>query len=383
MDERNIKVKNKVYIYKLVNGKYKKRGLFSVEDIGDRMIRFRKIPGGYAEAINITDLRQRLYILYLEDGAYIQFRGMVDMKKYMVEKEKEKFEEIKKEKGNRVMATMTKEIVKKMSSEGMSVAQIADHFTDSYPRMQAGILKAKITMLLSDKKAKRTRKVEQEGANTDIVIADEVATTETSATTSTHGKYWKQLPSFVEATSAINSHEEHPQTVESAAAEIKELAEIVDKQVTEAARKAAEKIIYASEGEIINYKKPVKYYIATGYLHKDRAEQLGEILKAAGGEITCEWWLNVESGDLADFAEIGKIEFQGIIDCDVFVCLMPGYLGTHTEIGAAAILNKKVIIHDVNSASIEKVVPCYYLKNVKWISGSELQLMAELLTHTA
>jgi hypothetical protein len=117
------------------------------------------------------------------------------------------------------MAKMTREAVKKMMEQGMSNSQMADYYAPSYPAMEKSLIMAKISMLLSDKKAGRTRKVELEGTNTDIVIVDEVAT------------------------SAINSHEEHPDDVESAAAEIKELAEIVDKQVTAAARVAAARIV--------------------------------------------------------------------------------------------------------------------------------------------
>jgi hypothetical protein len=122
-----------------------------------------------------------------------------------------------------------------------------------------------------------------------------------------------------------------------------------------------------------------KYYIATGYPHKDRAEQLASIIKAAGGEITYEWWANNESGDPAELAEIGKAEFQGIRDCDVFICLMPGFHGTHSELGAAIILGKRVIMHEADEAQSRPVVPCYYQDNVRRLFGSELQLVAEIL----
>jgi len=291
------------------------------------------------------------------DGRYDRKPSPVEVRKATPEERKKYgIEEPNKISNNEMedctMAKMTREAVKKMMEQGMSNSQMADYYAESYPAMKKSLIMAKISMLLSDVKLVRNRKVEQP-------------------------------LSPVEMTAEVNSHEEHPQTVESAAAEIKELAEIVDKQVTAAARKAAEKIIYASEGEIIEYKKPVKYYIATGYPHRDRAEQLANVIKAVGGIITCEWWLNDESGDIGELAEIGRKEFQGIRDCDVLVCLMPGYQGTHTELGAAVMLGKRVIIHDSDIESDRPVVPCYYQENVKWLHGSELQLVAELLTHTA
>lgn len=145
--------------------------------------------------------------------------------------------------------------------------------------------------------------------------------------------------------SAINSHEEHPENIAPAG---------------------------------VHHK--TKYYIATGYSHKERAEQLASVIKAAGGEVTCEWWTNIESRDPAELAEIGAEEFQGVRDCDMFVCMLPGHYGTHSELGAAVILGKKVILHSVDSHGFDgAVAPCYYQDNVKRLFGSELQLVAEIL----
>jgi|GEM_PF-4129315 len=223
----------------------------------------------------------------------------------------------------------------------MSNNDIAEHFLPAYPNMTKGRMTAKVFALMSDKSG-RPRK-----------IADPVDDERIQSATS-----------------------------------ITEAAEQAKKQVDNTAQESADKIKLSHAVDemmemVPDSRKPVKYYIATGYPHRGRAKQLGDVIKAVGGEITCEWWLGDESEDIAELAEIGKREFKGIRDCDVLVCLMPGYQGTHTELGAAVILGKKVIVHDIDVSLAKPLVPCYYQDNVKWIYGSELQLVAELLKVTA
>jgi transposase len=107
------------------------------------------------------------------DGRYDRSPGPVTTRQ-MTEEEREKYNQVKgqyvgavisgptsekvkqirdREMEEKFMATMTKEIVKKMALEGMDINQIAEQFEKSYPRMKLGMIKAKITMLLSDKKS--------------------------------------------------------------------------------------------------------------------------------------------------------------------------------------------------------------------------------------
>ena len=76
-------------------------------------------------------------------------------------------------------------------------------------------------------------------------------------------------------------------------------------------------------------------------------------------------------------SEVCEAEFKGVRECDVFVCLLPGLFGTHSELGAAVALGKKVLIHGIKPDNT--IVPCYYADNVKPIWGGELELVAEIL----
>lgn len=91
---------------------------------------------------------------------------------------------------------ITKETVRQMSASGMSAAEIAEHFLPAYPNMKKQLMMAKVAMLLSDKKPGRQK--------------------------------------------ADAGEEEHPEPEETTS--IKEIAEQVKKQVTDAARDSAERI---------------------------------------------------------------------------------------------------------------------------------------------
>jgi hypothetical protein len=230
MEAKNLKIGINVFLLKFHKGiynnlaGYKKVGLYAVEEITERMLLLRKNGSGYAETINILDLRQRIYRLQLEDGTEVKFPPMVNIKKLELEEKIKSNIEIEKikEEEKKIMDKLTREIVKKMTSEGMTVREIAEQFVKMYPKMKLSMIMAKVTMLMNDTRQGKPRKQKTEGTNADIIIADEIATSE------------------------VNSHEEHPEPppspVEAAAAEIKELADIVDKQVTEAAKSSGEKI---------------------------------------------------------------------------------------------------------------------------------------------
>lgn len=78
--------------------------------------------------------------------------------KKMTEEEKVKYGITAGESEDTNMAIMTKELVKQMRDGGMTTDQIAKQFESSYPKMKPNMVKAKITMLLSDKKSGKPAK---------------------------------------------------------------------------------------------------------------------------------------------------------------------------------------------------------------------------------
>lgn len=81
----------------------------------------------------------------------------------------------------------------------------------------------------------------------------------------------------------------------------------------------------------------MKIYIASGLENKDRTAKLMGELRIKGHEITYDW---TSHGDVRERGETvmrdtAKNEIQGIIDAELFIVLLPGGKGTHTELGAA------------------------------------------------
>ncbi|MEJ8738084.1 hypothetical protein WKT02_11555 [Erysipelotrichaceae bacterium HCN-30851] len=70
--------------------------------------------------------------------------------------------------------------------------------------------------------------------------------------------------------------------------------------------------------------------------------------------------------------EYAKSEFQGIIDSDVVIILLPAGRGTHIELGMALALNKKVYLCSLTEEefSVENTVAFYELPNITHLVGT-------------
>ncbi|MEF2781897.1 MAG: hypothetical protein U0N20_02245 [Clostridium sp.] len=70
--------------------------------------------------------------------------------------------------------------------------------------------------------------------------------------------------------------------------------------------------------------------------------------------------------------EYAKSEFQGIIDSDVVIILLPAGRGTHIELGMALALNKKVYLCSLTEEefSVENTVVFYELPNITHLVGT-------------
>jgi hypothetical protein len=318
MQNSNLTPGNQIKLYKKVRGGFKSTGIYTVVQVTSAMVALKKEDIGYTESVSVLDLRQRLVRIFLVDGTEVKFASLPDIKKLDEEHRNKVNEEYESmfREEREFMAVITREAVKKMFDEGKSVDEIVAEFKPSYPKARESILKAKVALYI--KESKKKKEVEPAPADEEEKIVDE-----------------------------------------------KQKEEAMQKCLDIAAPKISCK---------------TRYYISTGYDYKDRAEKLANIIKAAGGEITVEWWKYGATNAEDLLAELSEYEFKGIESCDVFVCMLPGYYGTHTELGAAVILKKKIILHAIEPEGFgSNQPPCYYAWNVKRIIGSELDLLAEVL----
>jgi hypothetical protein len=322
MQISNLTPGTQIKLYKKVRGGFKSTGIYTVVQVTNAMIVLKK-DIGYTKSVSVLDLRQRLARIFLVDGTEVKFASLPDIKKLDEEhrnKVNEEYESMFREE-REFMAVITREAVKKMFDEGKSVDEIVAEFKPSYPNARESILKAKVSLYINGKQAKESAKKKE---------------------------------------------------VEPAPAAEEEKI-VAEKQKEEAMQKCLDRAATKTS-------RKIRYYISTGYDYKDRAEKLANIIKAAGGEITVEWWKYGATNAEDLLAELSEYEFKGIESCDVFVCMLPGYYGTHTELGAAVILKKKIILHAIEPEGFgSNQPPCYYAWNVKRIIGSELDLVAEVL----
>jgi len=128
--------------------------------------------------------------------------------------------------------------------------------------------------------------------------------------------------------------------------------------------------------EPVSDRKPIQAYIATAYGERERAEQLAEIMRRIGYEITCEWWLLEYTDDPARLEEYATYDSDGIRRAELVVVLLPGGYGTHAELGIAIGLGKEIIIHESDQA-----IDCiyYHAPGLKWNRGTELELIKMLI----
>jgi hypothetical protein len=144
---------------------------------------------------------------------------------------------------------LTRETVKKLSDNGMTIDQIIEQLKPSYPNMHPAVMRGKISILLSNKPLGRPKKkFPEEAKNTD----------ETMDSLPSVGE---QLPGFdlppvksAEEISATNNHEDHPEPAtipEQPETEeypnIKETAEEVGRQFDQVAKDSMDRVKLAHE----------------------------------------------------------------------------------------------------------------------------------------
>jgi hypothetical protein len=94
----------------------------------------------------------------------------------------------------------------------------------------------------------------------------------------------------------------------------------------------------------------LKFYIATGLERGEEAKSLANALAFMGHEITYAWWEHgsVQTEGELRIAEVAVSELDGVYKADLFIALLPGGRGTHTEFGAALVLRqhpfKKIVL---------------------------------------
>jgi hypothetical protein len=85
----------------------------------------------------------------------------------------------------------------------------------------------------------------------------------------------------------------------------------------------------------------MRFYVASGYGNKENVLKFIKVLEDAGHECTFNWPLlgSVDEEDsikrLERIQELAEDELKAVISAEIFIALLPGGIGTHTELGMA------------------------------------------------
>ena len=119
----------------------------------------------------------------------------------------------------------------------------------------------------------------------------------------------------------------------------------------------------------------MKFYIASRLKNYEAVQRLSSKLKAEGWIHTHDWTVDISAKEMSvDFLkDIGMKEYDGVKNADVVIVLTPQGGGTHTELGMAIALNKKIYVcHDDDTyfKCDGNTSPFYWLPQVNRFVGS-------------
>lgn len=93
----------------------------------------------------------------------------------------------------------------------------------------------------------------------------------------------------------------------------------------------------------------MRFYVASGLGNSARARALIERLVAKGHTCTYDWTLHgdVRAEGHERMRDVSERELAGVTGAELFIALLPGGCGTHTELGMALASrgNKRIVLY--------------------------------------
>lgn len=119
----------------------------------------------------------------------------------------------------------------------------------------------------------------------------------------------------------------------------------------------------------------MNFYIAASLSEFELVRSASKILQERGWIHTYDWTLNCTGVDINNevMKDIAEHEFNGVKNADIVIVLNPKGRGTHTELGMALALNKKVYLYHCDDTYFKKIddtVSFYWLPQVNTLSGN-------------
>ncbi|GGA70071.1 nucleoside 2-deoxyribosyltransferase [Ornithinibacillus halotolerans] len=123
----------------------------------------------------------------------------------------------------------------------------------------------------------------------------------------------------------------------------------------------------------------MKFYIASGLENKEIVQIVRDELIEAGHIHTYDWTQNNRATTKAELQVIGEAERKAVSDSDVILILLPGGKGTHTELGMAIALGKKIHLYSKEKIQPTTASSFYYVDNVERFAGNLKLFIDEII----
>lgn len=125
----------------------------------------------------------------------------------------------------------------------------------------------------------------------------------------------------------------------------------------------------------------MKFYVASSFQNMQKVRILSSKLEEIGLQQTYDWTQNEKTVINIDLREIGIKEKEAVKGCDLFILLLPGGKGSHTELGIAIGSGvKKIYIYTPDSVSEDTLATTFYhLPEVEIFSGAMGELVERVV----
>ncbi|MBS4175632.1 group-specific protein [Bacillus sp. FJAT-49736] len=126
----------------------------------------------------------------------------------------------------------------------------------------------------------------------------------------------------------------------------------------------------------------MKFYIASSFQNVETVRNLSRKLVEIGMQQTYDWTQNERTSAEEELRKIGVKEKEAVLESDIFILVLPGGKGSHTELGIAIGSRVgRIYIFSPGSVSGQETLATtfYHLPEVEIVHGSVGDLVELLI----
>ena len=115
----------------------------------------------------------------------------------------------------------------------------------------------------------------------------------------------------------------------------------------------------------------MKYYLSSSFENREMAHVASYLLNHNNFIHTYDWTQNEKAATFEELRFVGEKEREGILEADFFILFLPAGKTSHTELGMALALKKRIYIYSPNEDiyDLDKTSNLYFLPEVRPFVG--------------